>query len=168
LSWVRVPSSTPNSIAYEKRSAVFVRWKAFLQDHFTASDFHGVMSQVEALVGCGDRVGPIPPAGRSCEPAARTWKSETRLWRCPRARRASDLQHCAMGLNRRSINSTAIAWFQHLMSRAQDGSRGALLAEDMGLGKTLQLLSVLGGTASELPQLRCPSSSLPKACFRTG
>jgi SNF2 family DNA or RNA helicase len=37
-----------------------------------------------------------------------------------------------------------VAWFQHLVSKAQGECRGALLADDMGLGKTLQLLSVLG------------------------
>ncbi len=37
-----------------------------------------------------------------------------------------------------------VAWFQHLVSKSPGECRGALLADDMGLGKSLQLLTLLG------------------------
>ena len=46
-----------------------------------------------------------------------------------------------VGLKKHQLHG--IAWFQHLVSKAPHECRGALLADDIGLGKTLQLWGVL-------------------------
>ena len=46
-----------------------------------------------------------------------------------------------------------LAWMQHLLSLAPDRCRGALLADDMELGKTIQLLCLIARAREDDPQL---------------
>lgn len=56
-----------------------------------------------------------------------------------------------------------IAWLQHLVAHAPDYCRGALLADDMGLGKSLQLLTVLARYYEENPNAPVSVIFAPKS-----